>query len=199
MLGLPTETDADVAAVAALSDAVVDQYYALPKEKRRRPVNISVSASFFVPKPCTPFQWEAQDTAETFVNKAKHVKSKIQKKQVTFRYHAADAAVIEGILARGDRRVGTAIEAAYRLGATFDAWTEQFKPDIWRQAFFKTGIRPEDHAHRVRGADEPLPWDFIDMGITKNFLQRERERAHAGLTSPDCLLGCAGCGLRCKS
>lgn len=178
MSGLPTETEEDILAIADLCHAVVDEYYQLPKEKRRRPVSISVSCSCFVPKPHTPFQWESQDKPEVFIDKQRKIKSKIQKKNISYRYHDAPTAVIEGVLARGDRKVGVAIEAAYRSGAIFDSWTELFRPDLWQAAFAETNIDPDFYAHRERDADEPLPWDFIDMGVSKEMLLRERERAY---------------------
>ena len=178
MTGLPTETDEDVEAIANLAQMVVDEYYKLPREKRRRPVSVSVSCSCFIPKPFTPFQWESQDLAQVFIDKQRLIKSLIQKKQVSYRYHDAPTAVVEGVLARGDRRVGKAIEEAYRSGAVFDSWTELFRPEIWHQAFAKTDIDPDFYAHRERPPDELLPWDFIDMGVSKALLLREREKAY---------------------
>ena len=166
MTGLPTETLEDAEAIADLSQLVVDEYYKLEKAKRRRPVSVNVSSSCFVPKPFTPFQREAQDRAEDFIQKQRLIKSKIQKKQISYRYHDAKTAVLEGVLARGDRRVGAAIEAAYRLGAMFDSWSELFRYDLWEQAFEETGVSPEFYAHRQRSEAELLPWDFIDMGVS---------------------------------
>jgi len=178
MSGLPTETEADTAGIAELAEAVVDEYYTLPREKRRRAVTVSISCSCFVPKPFTPFQWESQDTPETFVEKQRLIKSKIKKKQVSYRYHDAPTAMIEGVLARGDRRVAAVIEKAYRLGAVFDGWTEFFRAELWREAFAECGIDPDFYTRRKRPLDELLPWDFIDMGISKEFLQSERGRAY---------------------
>ena len=164
MTGLPTETDADVEAIASLSHAVVDEYYQLPREKRRRPVSVNVSCSCFVPKPFTPFQWENQDRAETFIKKQQFIKAQINKNQISYRYHDVQTTIVEGLLARGDRRVGKVIEEAYRLGACFDGWTELFRSEIWHTAFAKTGIDPDFYTFRYRDTDELLPWDFIDMG-----------------------------------
>jgi radical SAM superfamily enzyme YgiQ (UPF0313 family) len=193
MAGLPTETEADAEAIAQLAEAVVEVYYRLPKEQRRRPVSVNVSCTCFVPKPFTPFQWAAQQPPDDFEANQREVKASIRKKQITYRYHDAKTGVVEGVLARGDRRLGAAIEKAYRLGAVYDGWTEHFKFDLWQEAFEKTGIDPDFYARRERPPDETLPWDFIDMGVTKEFLRREWERALNGETTPGCREGCAGC------
>jgi len=178
MVGLPTEDDSDLAAIGQLSDDLVSVYYQLPKEKRRRPVSVTVSTSCFVPKPFTPFQWFGQHTVEEFMNKQKHVKQSIRSKQINYKYHDAETSVIEGALSRGDRRVGMAIEAAWRLGARFDGWSEHFRADIWRQAFVDAGLSVDFYANRTRSYDEVLPWDFIDMvGISKDYLISENQKA----------------------
>ena len=178
MTGLPTETADDTKAIADLAQSIVDEYYQLPREKRRRPVSVNVSCACFVPKPFTPFQWESQDTAEVFIEKQRGIKASIQKKQISYRYHDAQTAVFEGLLARGDRRVGAVIETAYRNGAVFDGWTELFRPEIWKQACATAGIDPDFYTTRARPTDELLPWDFIDMGISKALLLQEREKAY---------------------
>ena len=178
MTGLPTETEADIIGIADLAQSVVDEYYRLPREKRRRPVSVSVSTSCFVPKPHTPFQWESQDTAREFIEKQRLIKAKIEKKQISYRYHDAFTAVVEGVLARGDRKVGAAIELAYKLGACFDGWTELFEPDLWTRAFKEAEVDPDFYIYRERKASEPLPWDFINMGVSKELLVKERERAY---------------------
>ena len=185
MTGLPTESDLDVEAIADLAHVVVDEYYQLPRDKRRRPVSVNISCSCFVPKPFTPFQWEAQDKAEEFIQKQRKIKGKIQKKQISYRYHDAFTAVVEGVLSRGDRRVGSAIEAAYRLGASFDSWTEMFRPDLWEKAFYDTGIDPDFYAHRERSETELLPWDFIDIGIPKATLLSERKKSRLQINLGD--------------
>lgn len=194
MTGLPTETDDDLMAVARLAESIVDQYYRLPREQRRRPVSITASASCFIPKPFTPFQWAAQDTAETFMEKQQLIKKQIQKKQITYRYHDARTAVIEGVLARGDRRLADVLENVYRLGAAFDSWTEHFHYGLWEQAFAEAGVDPLAYTGE-RPLEALLPWDFIDMGVSKDFLRREWTRAHQALTTPHCREACAGCGL----
>jgi len=194
MGGLPGETMEDCFAIADLCDKIVDTYYKLTYEERKRPVSVGVSTSCFVPKPFTPFQWAAQDSPDEFTRKQKDVKSSIRKKQISYRYHDSKTAQIEGVLARGDRKLGAAIEAAYQAGAIFDGWTEHFKYDVWLAAFEKTGINPAFYANRERSTEENLPWDFIDMGVKKEFLRREWENAKNEKTTLDCRKNCAGCG-----
>ena len=197
MAGLPGEEEADIMAVSDLCDRIIDAYYRLPYEDRKRPVSVSVSTSCFVPKPFTPFQWAAQDKPEDFISKQQAVKGRVNKKRITYRYHDAKTAQIEGAIARGDRRLGAVIENAYRLGAIFDGWSEHFKYETWLAAFKQAELDIAFYTHRERGADEILPWDFIDMGVSKEFLRREWERSQEGETTPDCRENCAGCGLRC--
>jgi len=197
MGGLPQENMDDMQAIVKLCDSIVDTYYRLTYEERKRPVSVSVSTACFVPKPFTPFQWAAQVKPEDFIAAQQTVKGMIRNKRVTYRYHDAKTAQVEGVLARGDRRVGKVIELAYRLGAIFDGWSDQFNSLIWQQAFEETGIDPEFYTHRERNTDEKFPWDFIDIGISKKFLQREWEKSKEGVTTPNCRDGCAGCGLGC--
>jgi radical SAM family uncharacterized protein len=194
MAGLPTETEQDVNAIIGLSEKVVETYYRLSYEQRKRPVSVSVSTSAFVPKPFTPFQWAAQQSAEDFSNSQKAAKATIKKKQITYRYHEAKTAVIEGVLARGDRRLSKVIENVYRAGAVFDGWSEHFKYDLWQQAFLQAGIKPEFYT-RERDENELFPWDFIDMGITKAFLSDEWKKARTGQTTPNCREECSACGM----
>ena len=198
MSGLPGETHEDSLAAAELSEKIVSEYYKLTYEERKRPVSVSVSTSCFVPKPFTPFQWAAQTTPDEFAQTQRDVKASIRKKQISYRYHDSKTAQIEGVLARGDRRLGAAIEMAYRNGAMFDGWTEHFKYDTWLIAFEQTGIDPAFYANRERSMDEILPWDFIDIGISKDFLRREWENSQRGNITPDCRNNCAGCGAKCK-
>ena len=198
MGGLPQENIEDMHAIVKLCDSVVDTYYRLTYEERKRPVSVSVSTACFVPKPFTPFQWAAQVKPEDFIAAQQAVKGMIRNKRVTYRYHDAKTAQVEGVLARGDRRVGKVIELAYSLGAMFDGWSDHFNSLIWQQAFEEAGIDPEFYTHRERSVDEKLPWDFIDMGISKKFLQREWEKSKTGVTTPNCRDGCAGCGLNCN-
>jgi len=195
MSGLPGEEMDDTLAIVDLCEKVVDTYYRLSYEERKRPVSVSVSTSCFVPKPFTPFQWAAQVSPDDFIFSQQTVKSRIRNKRVTYRYHDAKTAQIEGALARGDRRMGVVLEAAYRAGAIYDGWSEHFRYDIWREAFKQADIDPAFYTSRERPADEILPWDFIDMGVSKKFLRREWERAMNGMTTPNCRENCSGCGL----
>lgn len=176
MGGLPFETPEDARDVVSLSEKIVEKYYELPYEARKRPVSVGVSVSCFVPKPFTPFQWAAQIAPEEFARAQKEVKAGVRKRQISYRYHDPKTAQIEGILARGDRRLSEVIENAYKNGAVFDGWTEFFKYDIWLAAFESAGLDPAEFT-RERGVDEKLPWDFIDIGVKKDFLRREWERA----------------------
>jgi radical SAM family uncharacterized protein len=194
MAGLPFETTDDVKAIGALAEHIVDEYYLLPLERRKRPVSVSVSTACFVPKPFTPFQWAAQIEPDDFHETQKSVKQGIRKKQITYHFHDAKTGRIEGILARGNRRLSKAIELAYRNGAVFDGWTEYFKYDRWLAAFEEAGV-DTDIFTREHNEDELLPWDFIDMGISKEFLLREWQLAKREATTPNCRDKCAGCGL----
>ena len=197
MAGLPGEEEEDVLAIAAMAEKVVDTYYRLDYEARRRPVSVSISTACFVPKPFTPFQWAGMVYPGDFAEDQHAVKSRIRKKQISYRYHDAKTAQVEGVLARGDRRLGAAILAVYQAGAVFDGWSERFRYDLWLAAFAQEGIDPAFYAHRERPVDEKLPWDFINMGVSKKFLIREWEKAQAGNTTPNCRDGCAGCGCSC--
>lgn len=200
MLGLPTEEEDDVKAIAALCQKIAEIYYELPKEERSGRCQITASSSFFVPKPFTPFQWAAMDTKEAFLEKARIVKSEVRRqtnqKSIRYNYHEADVTVLEGILARGDRRLSAVILEAYKGGAIFDAWSEYFKADVWEAAFAACGTDVAFYTTRTRSTDEILPWDFINIGVDKTFLIREWERAMAGELSPNCRAACQGCGAR---
>ncbi len=200
MLGLPGETEEDYKGIAWLAQKVADRYYEIPREKRNGKVSITASASFFVPKPFTPFQWAPQDDVNTFISKARtvknEVKSQLNQKSIRFTYHEADVSVLEGVLARGDRRVAAAIEAAYRKGAIFDAWSESFVNEKWQEAFAETGVDPFFYTTRIRSTEELLPWDFISVGVTKEFLKREWETAQKAMVTPNCRQKCSGCGAR---
>ena len=195
MGGLPGETDAD--SPVELCEKIVEEYYKLSYEQRKRPVSVSVSVSCFVPKPFTPFQWAAQIQPEEFARRQREAKSSVRKKQISYRYHDPKTAQIEGVLARGDRRLSSVIEAAYLHGAIFDGWTEHFRYDTWLDAFEKAGINPEFYANRERHRNELLPWDFINIGVTKKFLLSEYEKSLCEATTPDCRNHCANCGAGC--
>jgi radical SAM family uncharacterized protein len=197
MIGLPTETDEDLAEINVLAEKIVAEYYKLPKEQRTKPISVSLSAACFVPKPFTPFQWAAQDTMAEFSRKAFLIKDGFAprvKKQISYSYHHSDVSVLEAAFARGDRRLGAVIYCAWQLGAKMDAWSEAFKYGVWKRAFDECGLTVDFYAHRERGTDEILPWGFIDIGVTKDFFADEYRKALNGEVTPDCRTGCAGCG-----
>lgn len=198
MLGLPTETEEDIKGIAHLSQKIAERYYEIPKTQRVGKCQITASTSFFVPKPFTPFQWAAMNTEEQFLEKAKTVKqevrAQINQKSIKYNYHEADVSVLEGLLARGDRRVAQTILAAYRNGALFDAWSETFRMDAWNQAITSTGTDMNFYVHRERDLNELFPWDFIKIGVTKDFLKREWENAKQGKVTSNCREKCSGCG-----
>ena len=200
MLGLPTETEDDMKGIAHLAQKIAETYYeTVPKEQRKGKVQINVSTSFFVPKPFTPFQWAPMFREEDFIEKAKIVKNEIRsqlnQRSIRYNWHEPDVTVLEGFLARGDRRCSKVILKAYEKGALYDAWSESFHYDIWKEAFKETGVDIEFYTLRERSTDEILPWDFIDAGVTKKFLIREWEQAKAETITPNCRQKCAGCGV----
>lgn len=198
MLGLPTETEEDMKEIARLSDRVARRYYEIPKEDRHGKCQITASSSFFVPKPFTPFQWAVMYPAEEYDRRAHLVNDEFQeqlnRKSLKYNWHDAQGTVLEGVMARGDRRVGKVIEEAYRLGCLFDSWTETFRNDLWMQAFDNTRVDIAFYNQRVRGKDEIFPWDFIDIGVSRSFLRREWERAMNETVTPNCREKCSGCG-----
>lgn len=196
MMGLPTETTEDLDGIADLAKKVVDAYFAVPRGERAKGLRVVCSASVFVPKPFTPFQWEPQDTQEMVREKQSHLREKLRIKGVTFNYHESDLSYLEACFARGDRRMGQVLLRAYQKGCMLDGWTELFKYDMWREAFAELGIDPAFYAYRRREKDEIMPWDVIDCGVTKEFLWREKEKAEKAQTTKDCRKGCNGCGLQ---
>ena len=194
MNGLPTETLEDIEGISDLAQKVVYEYYKLPKPERPRGVSVTISVACFVPKPFTPFQWEAQDSYESLVEKQRHLAECITDKKIRYTYHDAKVSRVEAILARGDRRVGKAIARAVELGANLEAWDEFFDYDRWMQSFADAGLDPDFYTTRGFGEDEILPWDMIDIGVTKAFLLRERKNAYAEKTTPSCAEHCSGCG-----
>lgn len=201
MLGLPTETVEDMQGIAELSEKVAEVYYdTVPKEQRHGKVQVTASTSFFVPKPFTPFQWAPMCTKEQFLERASIVnhrmKEMLNKKSLRYNWHEADVTVLEGVLARGDRRVAVVIEEAYRQGAIYDSWSEYFNNDIWMKAFETCGVDIDFYTTRERSLDEVFPWDFIDAGVTKDFLKREWANAQAETVTPNCRMRCSGCGVR---
>ena len=196
MIGLPTETDEDVLGVAALARKVVDCYYALPREKRARGLKVVVSASTFVPKPFTPFQWAAQDRLEEIRRKQGLLRNALNIRGVTFNWHDPETSFLEACFARGGRELSPVLLRAYELGCRLDGWSEHFNFQAWLQAFSDAGVDPAFIAHRAREKDERFPWDFVDIGVTRGYLWLENERALRGQTTPDCREGCGHCGLR---
>ncbi|MBO5372041.1 MAG: TIGR03960 family B12-binding radical SAM protein [Lachnospiraceae bacterium] len=199
MLGLPTETVEDQEAIADLANKIAVRYYEIPKEQRKGKCQITISTSFFVPKPFTPFQWAKMYPKEHYLECARTVneavKNQLNKKSIKYNWHEADVTVLEGILARGDRRLGKALLAAYENGCLFDAWSDFFDNEKWMDAFAKTGIDPDFYTLRERALDEIFPWDFIDAGVTKDFLKREYANALAEKVTPNCRMQCNGCGV----
>ncbi len=201
MLGLPTETREDMEGIALLSEKVAELYYdEVPKEQRNGKVQVVASSSFFVPKPFTPFQWATMCTKEEFLERAYIVKDKfkemLNRKSLKYNYHEADLTVLEGVLARGDRRVAPVLEEVYKKGAMFDSWGEYFNNDLWMVAFETCGVDMDFYTVRERSLDEVFPWDFIDAGVSKEFLKREWLNAINEKVTPNCRQKCSGCGAR---
>lgn len=199
MMGLPTETYDDITGIADLSEEISELYFAnIPKEKRDGRVMVSASASYFVPKPFTPFQWAPMITPEEFQKRAYFVKDKFREaknhKSLKFAYHEADITILEGLLARGDRKLCQVIYDVYQSGQIFDAWTEYFDKSNWDNALEKNHIDIGFYTYRDRSVDEILPWDFIDIGVTRKFMVKEWERAQAEVVTPNCRMQCSGCG-----
>ena len=194
MTGLPTETSEDVEGIAMLAEKIVETFFTIPKEERLGSVKIVLSTACFVPKAFTPFQWVGQDTYEEFISKHNLLRNAITRRQIQFNHHDSKTSVIEAVIARGDRRVADAIYAAYKKGSTFDSWTEHFNFDNWISAFEETNIDVAFYAYRKREYDEILPWDHINVGVTKEFLIRESKKAVAETTTPHCREKCSACG-----
>ena len=199
MLGLPTETEEDMEAIAVLADKVARRYYEIPKDQRNGKCQITASSSFVIPKPFTPFQWAPMLNHEDYIERAAIVKhaflNQLNKKSLRYNWHDAEVSVLEGVFARGDRKIASVIEEAYRMGCIYDSWSEQFDNDKWMRAFDNTGIDIGFYNLRERGEDEVFPWDFIDIGVTKKFLRREWDRAMKGEVTPNCRMQCSGCGV----
>ena len=193
MLGLPTETDEDVLGIADVAARVMHAWRESAANKQRG-VRITVSTSYFVPKPHTAFQWEPQITREEYERRVKLLREAINTKTVTYNWHDGDTSFLEAVLARGDRRLGKVLECAWRKGAKLDAWEDYFSLARWQEAFAECGVDPAFYAYRRRERDEIMPWSMISSGVTENYLWREYENAKAGVTTPDCRTHCNGCG-----
>lgn len=200
MLGLPTETEEDILGIGELSNEIAAVFFdTVPKEKRTNGrVQIVTSTSFFIPKPFTPFQWARMCTKEEFIEKAyqtkKGIMAQLNQKSIKYNWHEADVSVLEGIFARGDRKLADVIVKAYERGCMFDSWSECFHNDVWMECFKQCGVDPDFYTTRERSEDEIFPWDFLDCGVTKEFLLREWKRAMAQTVSPNCRKQCQGCG-----
>lgn len=194
MLGLPTETMEDVAGIADLSQKVVDEFYKNPDKPKGKGVQVSISVASFVPKPFTPFQWEPQDTREMLLEKQAHLLSCVKTRKVSVSYHKVEISFLEGVFARGDRKLSAVIEYAWRHGCKFDGWDDSFKFETWLEAFEQCGIDPLFYTSRKREFNEILPWDHLDYGIRKEFLIAENKKAHESETTPHCRIKCVGCG-----
>jgi radical SAM family uncharacterized protein len=200
MMGLPTETEEDIEGIAILSDKIAREYYTIPKDQRNGKVSIVSSTSFFVPKPFTPFQWVRMNTTEEYLSKQHLLRSKmneqLNRKSIKYNWHEAELSILEGVFARGDRKVSKVIYDAYKAGCLYDSWSEHFKYDLWIKAFEENGLSIAFYTSRERELEEILPWEFIDVGVTKEFLWREYSRAKAEKVTPNCKLGCANCGAK---
>lgn len=194
MMGLPTETMDDISGIAGLAEKVVDVFYKTPDRQKGTGVTVSVSCASFIPKPFTPFQWEAQDSSENLKEKQKHLLQFSPNKKIRISYHDTPTSLLEGVLARGDRRLSKVILRAYELGCSFDSWDDKFKFDLWMQAFDECEIDPYFYTARKRDFSELLPWDHLDYGVSRKFLEKENINAHQGTTTPNCRVSCAGCG-----
>ena len=200
MLGLPGETEEDMREIPRLAEKIAERYYEIPKSERNGKCQITISTSFFVPKPFTPFQWACMQKPEEYIRRAyvviDELKKQLNQKSIRYNWHEADETVLEGVLARGDRKLSRLIEAVYRRGGMFDAWTDFFDASKWFDAFKETGINPDFYTLRERKEDEVFPWDFIDIGVTKEFLLREWHQSQKETVTPNCRMRCAGCGAK---
>lgn len=195
MIGLPTETSEDIVGISDLAQKVLGEYFAIPKEERAKNINVTVSTSSFVPKPFTAFQWEAQNSRDMLVEKQNILKSSIKSKRIKYNWHDNKTSYLEGVFARGDRRLCKVVLAAVKKGCKFDGWGEHFDFDLWMEAFKEEGIDPDFYNLRERSYEEVLPWDHIDIGIRKDFFIKESEKAKAAQTTPNCCEKCSNCGM----
>lgn len=194
MMGLPTETMEDIEGIATLAQKVVDLYYSLENRPKGKGVSVSISCATFIPKPFTPFQFEPQDDFATIEAKQKHLRDCIKTRKISVSLHNSGTSLIEAVLARGDRRLCDVIYKAWEKGCKFDGWDEYFNYEKWLEAFDECGLDPAFYANRKREYDEILPWDFIDIGVSKKFLINQDKLAHESVTTPNCRQKCAGCG-----
>ncbi len=196
MIGLPYEKVEDIEGIATLGEKVIEEYYKTPKEMRKKRPKVTLSTAIFVPKPFTPFQWVGQENMGAVKEKIRIIRKKIKSKTITYNWHESPVSYLEAVFARGDRRLCDVIIKAFENGAKFDGWGEHFKLDAWMNAFEELGVDPDFYATRNREYSEILPWDFIDIGVTKGFLINENERAKKAELTPDCRVACNSCGIR---
>ena len=197
MMGLPTETDEDLKGIADLGQKIVNTYYSMPEKPKGKAVSVSISVSTFVPKPFTPFQFEPQITRDEIRRRHEFLKSCITTKKISLSYHDSSTSFLEGVLARGDRRLGDVVEKAYKKGCRFDSWSECFNLDNWMDAFDECGIDPAFYANRTRSYEEITPWEHLDYAVSKSFLINESKAAHGERTTPNCREKCSNCGANC--
>jgi radical SAM superfamily enzyme YgiQ (UPF0313 family) len=198
MLGLPTETEADVRGIAAMAQAVVDEFYRNPQRPKGKGVQVSVSVANFVPKPFTPFQWEPMASREEILEKQQLLRHSVTTRKVNVHTHSCETSLLEGVFARGDRRLADVLELAWQRGARFDGWDDQFQPSLWAECFQYLGVDPRFYTTRPRSQGEIFPWEHIACGVSRAFLWRERCRAYESQTTPHCRQLCSACGLGCR-
>lgn len=194
MMGLPTETMEDIEGIADLGMKVIHTFYNNPNRQKGSGIQVSISCASFIPKPFTPFQWEPEDSMESLKAKQVHLLESIPTKKIKVSYHQTPTSLLEGVLARGDRRLGKVMLDAWKLGCKFDSWDDKFNFDSWMKAFEMNGIDPFFYTKRRRPFDEILPWDHLDYGVSRKFLENENKKAHENKTTPHCRIKCAGCG-----
>ncbi len=194
MLGLPTETDDDIDGISKLVFDVLQLYMQMPCETKKRKPEITVSAAIFVPKPFTPFQWEAQERLEELTRKQRRLRDLLKSRYIRFQWHGSEASLWEAVLARGDRRLGKVILKAYQEGCCFDSWDDRFDFSVYSRIMTEEGLEIDHYANRKRSYDEVFPWDHIDCGVSKEFLKSENAKAYAEITTDECRVMCSGCG-----
>ena len=194
MMGLPTETMEDIKGIADLGMEVIHTFYNTPNRQKGTGCQVSISCASFIPKPFTPFQWEPEDSMESLKEKQKYLLECIPTKKIRVSYHETPTSLLEGVLARGDRRLGKVILRAFELGCKFDSWDDKFNFNAWMQAFDENNIDPHFYTHRKREFSELLPWDHLDFGVSRKFLENENKKAHRNETTPHCRIKCSGCG-----
>ena len=197
MLGLPTETDEDLKGIADLAQKIVDIYYEMPNRPKGKSVDVGVSVSTFVPKPFTPFQFEPQISKEEILRRQEYLRSQIKTKKVSLSWHDSNTSFLEGVFARGDRRLSSVIETAYKKGCIFDGWSECFDLEKWLEIFSELGIDPKEYSERKFDYEEILPWEHLDYAVTKDFFIKQNKLAHMAVTTPNCRISCAACGANC--